>query len=156
MCGQAIEKWEKWLKAYYVFVLVDTPLHIHGLSRLASLFSFFNQLSEEQKGLLDLLSPLNIQALLHASGFDFDSLSQEKCEQLIGQTKELDVECILLYGSYAKGTPHENSDVDIAVIVNSIGEDYLAEQAKLFRLRRAIDLRIEPVLFLSGIDDSGT
>ena len=67
----------------------------------------------------------------------------------------LDVERVLLYGSYAKDTPNKNSDIDIAVIVKDIQGDYLAEQAKLFKLRRAIDLRIEPVLLLSNRDDSG-
>lgn len=69
--------------------------------------------------------------------------------------ENFNVDRILLYGSYAKGTPNQNSDIDIAVIVDGIEGDYLAEQAKLFRLRRAIDLRIEPVLLLSNRDDSG-
>lgn len=69
--------------------------------------------------------------------------------------ENFDVERIFLYGSYAKGTPNQNSDIDIAVIVDNIEGDYLAEQAKLFKLRRAIDLRIEPVLLLNNRDDSG-
>ncbi|MCE5185715.1 MAG: nucleotidyltransferase domain-containing protein [Planctomycetaceae bacterium] len=53
---------------------------------------------------------------------------------------------IVLYGSYAKGTATEDSDIDIAVICDSLGGDYLERAAELFRLRRDIDLRIEPVL----------
>jgi len=69
--------------------------------------------------------------------------------------ENFDVEQILLFGSFAKGTPSQNSDIDIAIIVNAIEGDYLEEQARLFKLRRAIDLRIEPVLLVGGRDDSG-
>lgn len=87
MCHQTIEKL---LKAYYVSVLEDTPPYIHNLSRLANLAGLFEQLSEEQKDLLDLLEPLNIQARYPThKDLIFDSLSHEKCEQLISQTKEL-------------------------------------------------------------------
>lgn len=69
--------------------------------------------------------------------------------------ENFDVKRILLYGSYAKGTPNKNSDIDIAVIVDDIEGDYLAQQTKLFKLRRGIDLRIEPVLLLNSRDYSG-
>lgn len=87
MCHQAIEKL---LKAYYVTVLEDTPPYIHNLSRLANLSGLFEQLSEEQKDLLDLLEPLNIEARYPTQkDLIFDSLTHEKCKQLIAQTKEL-------------------------------------------------------------------
>jgi predicted nucleotidyltransferase len=67
----------------------------------------------------------------------------------------LPVKQVLLYGSYAKGTALPDSDIDIAVIVDRVDGDYLEEQSRLFRLRRTIDLRIEPVLLESGLDQSG-
>lgn len=63
-------------------------------------------------------------------------------------------EMIVLYGSYAVGTANENSDIDIAVICDSVSGDFLKNSAELFRLRRDIDLRIEPVLIES--DDKAT
>lgn len=53
---------------------------------------------------------------------------------------------IIVYGSYAKGTATENSDIDIAVVCDSLPGDYLENASGLFKLRRDIDLRIEPVL----------
>lgn len=62
---------------------------------------------------------------------------------------------IVLYGSYAKGTAHENSDIDIAVIFDSIGNDFLEKSHQLFKLRRGIDSRIEPILIEQENDRSG-
>jgi predicted nucleotidyltransferase len=53
---------------------------------------------------------------------------------------------IIVYGSYAHGTASENSDIDIAVVCDRLSGDYLENASGLFRLRRDIDLRIEPVL----------
>lgn len=50
---------------------------------------------------------------------------------------------IVLFGSYAKGTYNENSDIDIAVILKDYN-NLLDIQLDLMRLRRGIDSRIEP------------
>jgi predicted nucleotidyltransferase len=62
---------------------------------------------------------------------------------------------IILYGSQAKGTATEYSDIDIAVIVDKIGGDILKIEAELFGLGIGIDSRIEPLLFEEGNDPSG-
>lgn len=62
---------------------------------------------------------------------------------------------IILFGSYSKGTATENSDIDIAVIVEKIENDYLNETAALYKLTREIDDRIEPILLEKGEDKSG-
>ena len=54
------------------------------------------------------------------------------------------VEAIILFGSYAKGTEHEDSDIDIAVITDDIKTDKFDEELNLMKLRRGIDYRIEP------------
>ena len=54
------------------------------------------------------------------------------------------VEAIILFGSYAKGTEHEDSDIDIAVITDDIKTDKFDEELNLMKLRRNIDYRIEP------------
>lgn len=61
---------------------------------------------------------------------------------------------IVVYGSYARGTATEDSDIDIAVICEPLEGDHLENAAELFKLRRDIDLRIEPVLIES--DDPGS
>lgn len=53
---------------------------------------------------------------------------------------------IIVFGSYARGTATENSDIDIAVVCDGLAGDFLENASALFRLRRDIDLRIEPVL----------
>jgi predicted nucleotidyltransferase len=56
------------------------------------------------------------------------------------------VKMVILFGSYARGNPREASDIDVAVVVDQISDDCLESEAMLNRLRRSIDLRIEPVL----------
>ncbi len=67
----------------------------------------------------------------------------------------LETEKIVLFGSYAKGNWHENSDIDIAVIVDNITGDFLAISTMLNKLTRNIDYRIEPVLLDKNDDRSG-
>lgn len=82
--------------------------------------------------------------------------------QVIKKAKEFAAEVIkivqakkiILYGSYSKGNPTQNSDIDIAVIVNEIEGDYLDNEAMLYKLRRRIDDRIEPILLEEVSDDS--
>jgi predicted nucleotidyltransferase len=57
--------------------------------------------------------------------------------------KNLHVKNVYLFGSYAKGHNHSDSDIDIAVVVADRG-DFFTIQMQLMRLRRKIDLRIEP------------
>ena len=56
---------------------------------------------------------------------------------------ELDIRRAYLFGSYAKGTQREESDIDIAVVLGQM-DDFFEIQMELFRRRRKIDLRIEP------------
>jgi len=56
---------------------------------------------------------------------------------------ELDIKKAYLFGSYAKGSQHPDSDIDIAIVLGKM-DDFFAVQMQLMRLRRTIDLRIEP------------
>lgn len=56
---------------------------------------------------------------------------------------------IVVYGSYARGTATENSDIDIAVFCDTLPGDHYEHAAELFKLTRDIDLRIEPILIES-------
>jgi predicted nucleotidyltransferase len=61
-----------------------------------------------------------------------------------------------LYGSYAKGTPRDHSDIDIALVVNHIEDnDYWAGIKLLWKLTCQIDDRIEPVLISRDTDYAG-
>ncbi|GHT80020.1 hypothetical protein FACS189467_0990 [Bacteroidia bacterium] len=52
----------------------------------------------------------------------------------------------ILFGSYAKGNYHEDSDIDLAVIFDDY-ENGFDRNVALSLLRRNIDLRIEPHAF---------
>lgn len=69
--------------------------------------------------------------------------------------QNFDVKKIILYGSYLKDGAREDSDIDVAVVLKRVDGDFLTSEAELFRLRREIDSRIEPVLFEESNDRSG-
>lgn len=69
--------------------------------------------------------------------------------------KRLKPKKIILFGSFAKGNWHEYSDIDVAIIVDSIDDDMLETEKMLFRLKRDIDDNIEPVLLEESNDCSG-
>ena len=54
-----------------------------------------------------------------------------------------DFKKIILFGSYMKGNPHRDSDIDIAVIFSDY-DNRLDRQVELMKLTRKIDSRIEP------------
>jgi len=67
--------------------------------------------------------------------------SIEKYIEAISEYYKIDA--VILFGSYANGTNTEDSDIDIAVISSDI-KDRFDDMARLMKLRRKIDLRIEP------------
>ncbi len=58
----------------------------------------------------------------------------------------LPIKAIYLYGSYSKGTYTDNSDIDIAVIVDHLSDNYFNDTPLLWKLRRKVSNLIEPVL----------
>ncbi|KAA6337959.1 hypothetical protein EZS27_013991 [termite gut metagenome] len=64
------------------------------------------------------------------------------------------VEKVYLFGSYAKDSFREDSDIDVAVVVNHIEGDFFSIHPLLWKLRRQIDDRIEPVLIERDSDVS--
>lgn len=49
----------------------------------------------------------------------------------------------LLFGSFARNTNNDDSDIDIALVFDSV-PDIIDMQVELMKLRRDVDLRIEP------------
>lgn len=60
--------------------------------------------------------------------------------------ERLPLKALYLYGSFSKGTYHDDSDIDIAVVVEHLNDDYFADTPLLWKLRRKISNLIEPVL----------
>jgi len=70
--------------------------------------------------------------------------------------KEFDPKQILLFGSYLDGTPHEYSDIDIAVIFDNFSGDWMSGEVRLQKICREIDnFDIEPHLMEIEHDPSG-
>lgn len=87
MCHQTIEKV---FKAYYSKLKSDTAPHSHSLSYIAKKGGFYDEFNENQKGFIDQIEPLNIEARYpsYKEGL-LKSLSQEKCQEILTNTKEL-------------------------------------------------------------------
>jgi predicted nucleotidyltransferase len=69
----------------------------------------------------------------------------KKYVKLVSQ--KFEVEKAFLFGSFAKDEANENSDIDIAIILNEC-KDFFETQLELMKIRRSVDFRIEPHLIL--------
>lgn len=59
-----------------------------------------------------------------------------------------------LFGSWAKGSATNESDIDICIVSPVFGKDYTSEITRLLTIAQTVDNRIESVPFKSGdIDD---
>jgi predicted nucleotidyltransferase len=70
-------------------------------------------------------------------------------------TKVLKPSAVILFGSYVNGVPHEDSDIDIAVIINDFRGDWLETASFLCGLSWEISFDIEPHLLDETQDRSG-
>lgn len=154
---------------------MEVPLKIHSLSRLAERTGLDKQLSEEQLDFIDKLEPLNIEARYPSYKERLmKSLTKEYCAELLSQrvaimdkeqainlakrykemvAEKLPLKALYLYGSYSKGNYRADSDIDIAVIVERLDDDYFKDTPLLWKLRRKISNLIEPVLLTEDMDN---
>ncbi len=87
MCHQVVEKT---LKAYYWFKKEDEPPYTHNLMTLAKRADLYEIFSEEQKDILDILTPINVQARYPDEKDEWaKSLSRDRGKYLLKKTKEL-------------------------------------------------------------------
>jgi len=65
------------------------------------------------------------------------------------------IEMVILYGSFARDDEGENSDIDLAIIIEDCQDpDYLEQLRLLWRLVTEVDFRIEPRLYYRGDYDT--
>lgn len=64
-------------------------------------------------------------------------------------------EKMYLFGSFAKKTSRKSSDIDVAIVVKKLHGDYFATVPLLWKLRRQVDDRIEPIIIEKNNDKSG-
>jgi predicted nucleotidyltransferase len=84
-------------------------------------------------------------------GEAIDKVRQYKI--LLGEYFNL--ESVYLFGSFANDTYRDDSDIDVAVVVNNITGDFFEVNPLLWKLRRQVDDRIEPILIDKKDDKSG-
>jgi len=81
-------------------------------------------------------------------------IDKKKVYQIIHQYLEvlrennLNYAKVYLYGSYAQGNYKKDSDIDLAIVSDDFSGDVIDDQFLLMKLRRKVDLRIEPHPFL--------
>ena len=87
MCHQTIEKI---LKAYIVATKQIAAPYSHNLVMLAKNADLYETFNDQQKSTLDLLAPLNVEARYptHKEKI-MKSLNRDKCQQILENTKEL-------------------------------------------------------------------
>ena len=68
-------------------------------------------------------------------------------------SEKLPLKALYLYGSYSKGNYREDSDIDIAVVVESLNDNYFEDTPLLWKLRRKISNLIEPVLLIEDMNN---
>jgi predicted nucleotidyltransferase len=79
----------------------------------------------------------------------------EAYKKVLKQNFPYSFEQLYLFGSYAKNLQHEDSDIDVAVVVNHFEGDFFSTMPLLWQLTRQVDNRIEPVLVAKDTDYVG-
>ena len=79
------------------------------------------------------------------------TLIKKKINKYIGLLKNyVEIDKVILYGSWAHGNPHEFSDIDLAVFSPDFGKHKLKELQLLSKLSWEIDETIEAIPYSSS------
>ena len=78
-------------------------------------------------------------------------MDQEQALRIVKEYKAaisylFDTAKVYLYGTYSKGNARPESDIDVAVIVPKLNNDWLKLSTRLWVIAPKVDLHIEPVL----------
>ena len=78
-------------------------------------------------------------------------------KELVNSSFPVKIDQFWLFGSYAKGSSNKYSDIDVALVVEHLNEDYdfFETEPLLWKLTRQVDDRIEPVLIARDTDYAG-
>jgi len=75
---------------------------------------------------------------------DVISKAKEYSELVKASNLPIQIDEVYLFGSFAKGTPHKDSDIDIAFVVSNWAGGYFDTIVPIWSLCKEIDVRIEP------------
>lgn len=73
----------------------------------------------------------------------------QKAQQFIDKVKRGGIPILhaSIFGSWAKGTAHKDSDIDVCVVSPTFGGDFVKEMVALRKIALSVDSRIEPIPF---------
>ena len=72
------------------------------------------------------------------------SIAKKYSELVKASNLPIQIDKVYLFGSFAKGTPNKNSDIDIAFVVSNWEGGYFDTIVPIWGLCQKVDLRIEP------------
>ena len=77
--------------------------------------------------------------------------------KLVDSDFPLKIDQYWLFGSFANGSSHEDSDIDVALVVDKFDDSYnfFETEPILWKLSEKVDYRIEPHLIARNTDFSG-
>ncbi|MDR1722735.1 MAG: nucleotidyltransferase domain-containing protein [Tannerella sp.] len=78
-------------------------------------------------------------------------------KKLVKASFPVKIEQYWLFGSYAKNCAHKDSDIDVALVVEHLDDDYsiLHTEPILWKLKEQVDSRIEPHVIARDSDYAG-
>ena len=78
-------------------------------------------------------------------------------KNLVEKSFPVNIAQFWLFGSYAKGNSHKDSDIDVALVVEHLDDDYdiLETEPILWKLCEKVDFRIEPHIIARDTDYAG-
>jgi predicted nucleotidyltransferase len=80
----------------------------------------------------------------------------KKYQSLVKQSSfPMKIDKVYLFGSYAKGNPRRDSDIDVAFVVNKWQGDYFDVIPPIWKLTEQVDYRIEPHVIVPEEDYTG-
>ena len=79
----------------------------------------------------------------------FDEIAELVNRYIANLKGQLQIDKVILFGSYAEGKAVENSDVDLAIISPDVTDDNLIEYLQLATraIPRHVDIDLEPLVF---------
>ncbi|MDW7679389.1 MAG: nucleotidyltransferase domain-containing protein [bacterium] len=79
----------------------------------------------------------------------FDEIKEIIDQYIENLKRQISVERVILYGSYADGCANEYSDIDLAIISPDVNNDNFIDYLQLATraIPRKIDIDIEPLVF---------
>ena len=129
------------------------------------------EMNEDQLHFIDLMIPMNIEARYPSYKEALSrGLTPDYCRSIIDRTKEMqswikskqalslvrqykqtisgmfDTSKVYMFGSYSKGYANPESDIDVAIVIPELKEDWFTVVPKLWRATRSVSTLIEPVL----------